>query len=88
MANGANGVRDRISAFLAGRGWEPRPLTFVPEAPSWPSWPEKRGAPLVVVISAPGAVVVTCAGYEPLDLPADSPDLMERLGETLDGLGV
>jgi hypothetical protein len=77
-------VRDRISAFLAGRDkfWSSQ-RTSEQGCSMWVR-------ALTGVVVADGRVRVHRYGQESniLNLPADSPDLLERLGETLDGLGV
>ena len=88
MTNGAlTEVRDRISVFLAGRGW----LRNDPVDDSGGCWSTGRvDVFLIETATGSGELVVESQrrSGEQLVVPADSPDLLERLGKTLDGLGV
>ena len=88
MANGATTeVRDRIGAFLADRGWVNAPIPAI-DGSGTVAWHSRPNWWLLVLLTGDGRVGVADQDVEYLDLPADAPDLLERLGETLDRLGV
>ncbi len=76
-------VRDWITAHLAGRGWDPDLCWTTPIGTS--HW---RGPREVIVTAGGGEVNVSASHALRLIVPATAPDLLARLGETLDRLGV
>jgi hypothetical protein len=78
-------VQDRISAFLHDRGWG-APTVYLTEASLW----AVEGPPPIGVFVRRDTVRVTnrASGVRELQLSTEAPDLLQRLGETLDGLGV
>ena len=75
-------------AFLAERGFEP---SLYDDGSGMLGWVPANSTSLVAiaVFLREGRLRVTPLNQEAaLDLPADAPDLLERLGATLDGLGV
>lgn len=84
-------VRDRISEYLAGRGGFKAPEGAVDET----NWESESGS-ICVSLFYGGLSVYRVKpwddGWEVLSVPfslrADAPDLLSRLGDTLDRLGV
>ena len=92
MTNGANDVRDRIGAFLAERGgFNPKPVDLA-VAKGWPPntwyWSSQLRDVQVVWEAFSGLVAVETDPQRISTWPADTRDLLARLGATLDGLGV
>ncbi len=93
MSAATTDVRDRISAYLAERGGfgQMGESVFTEGAVTWHC---VGVSPAVWVVLSPrrgGIAGVSVDGAPPEDdliVPADAPDLLARLGETLDRLGV
>ena len=77
-------VRDRISAYLAERGGWADPISGTDGGNAM--W-MLNGRSDINVFVINDIVTVNCWPTDRTSLPADAPDLLARLGETLDELG-